>query len=1274
MIAEAPLDSSLLAWLGAIILLVGETVALLALRNLAALIAVSTVAEIGYLLLAVGVGGATGDTGAWMHLGYQAVMRGLMVFTAWWLIRRTGSASLDALTGSGRRMPIASTLFGFALFSVMGLSPFKGSYSKFLILYAALEGGHWLLAAAGTLASIIAAFYYLRVIQRVCLEPPLEPRELNAEPWWLAFPIAPLAALTVVMSLWPEPFLRLAAEGAGALDLGRVPEFESPWSLLVLVPYVGGFALYIVGLHTRLMRELNAVLLAGLTLVLAVVGNGLDPASHLFAVLFAGIGFLVVLYSWGYMAHEGHGNRYTFFLFLMIGSMLGLATAHEFGNFYVFWELMTWTSYFLVIHEQTPKALRAGFIYFVMCAGGAYVMNFGILLTHAQVGSFEFAHIAAEAGNIDPAAGMVIALCFLVGFAVKAGFVPLHAWLPLAHPEAPSSISAPLSGILTKAGIFGLVKVLFVIFGATQLARFAQSGVDVGTLITVLGCLTLIYGEVMALLQKELKRMLAYSTLAQIGEIAAILGLGSSLATTASLLHVTNHAVMKTLLFFAAGAFILQSGRRQIADLAGLGRRMPFTAGCYALATVAIMGLPPFSGFVSKFLMITAAAADGRVDVAALILVGSVIAAFYYLRIVRLLFFHPYEGPLVEEAPLTMRVAIGTLAALIVAGGIAPQLQLDAVAAVGNMVAAAGSLPPVELPNLTLIWPAATLIATLGALVVWLVGKNSVVVAGRLAITVVAASFVAVLLQADRYDSLSFAFALLVSGVGTLNMAYATGYMAHGHAQARFYAAFTLMMAGLMGMAGSHDFFNFFAFWELMSSWALYVALVHEETNDARREAFKYFIFNTVGASFMFLGIAMFGTGAGSFEFKAVALAAPEMSTPWFGGALVLVFIGMLMKAAMLPVRIDYQMHPATAPTPVSGYISAVLLKSGPYGVLKLFALFGGATLLNRLGVIQGMPAVMDAVAIIGGVTVLYAGAMAVVQNGIKRLLIYSTVCQLGYITMALALGTTLGVAGGLMHFVNHMMVKDLLFLCAGAIMVASHAKTLDELGGLGRKMPITFAIFLFAGLSLAGIPPLNGFSSKWLIYQASFQSGHYVLGIFALIGSLFTLAAVLKFAHAAFMGAPGQAAEHAEEAPAIMLVPMMLLTAGCFVVGMMPGVLLVPIAAIQQQLGLTPIAATWMGPLPGTGGWHPGVLSVLLLVLGSVSWLYLRLGRAGAPIIRSPIHLCGVGTLSPAVANTGALNLYESADAAIRGALHAKYDTGYDPDEPSDHVEANPA
>jgi len=1272
MLASTGFDPALTAWLGAIILLLGEVFALLSLRNLPRLIVISTIAEVGYVLLGIGLGGSAGDTGALMHLGYQAVMRGLVILTAAWLIRRNGSAHLDDLAGSGQRMPVVTTLFGFGMFSVMGLSPFKGSFSKFLVLYSAIEHGQWLLAAVGTLASIIAAVYYIIIIQRVCLQPASGTVELRAAPTWLAVPIGLLTALTIYMSIWPEPFLHQAAALAGVLDVSQVPQFESPWSTLVLLPYVGAFVLYAIGRFSPRGRDAVALLVAAATVVMTFQEPGLDPVSRLFALIFVGIAFLVVLYSRGYMKHAEQTNRYTFFVFLLIGSLLGVATAHEFGNFYVFWELMTWSSYLLVVHEQTPKALKAGMVYFLMCASGAYIMHFGILLVHAQVGSFEFATVAELVGQISPAIGMLAALCFFVGFAVKAGFVPLHAWLPLAHPEAPSSISAPLSGILTKAGVFGIVKVLYVVFGATALARFSGAGFDLGLLLVVLGCITLVFGEVMALLQTEIKRMLAYSTLAQIGEIGAILGLGTSLATSAALLHVSNHAVMKTLLFFAAGAFILQSGKRQIKELAGLGKVMPFTAGCYALATVSIMGLPPFSGFISKFLMITAAVAAGRVDVAALILIGSVVAAFYYLRIVRVLFFQPYEGSAVKEAPASMLIALGVLATAIVFGGVLPGVQLDAVRAVGDLVASRTGLPPVALPELTLIWPAAAVIAAVGAVAIWLLGKVAPTAAARLAIAVPLLAFVAILAQPERYDALSFAFALLVAGVGTLNMAYATGYMAHGHAQPRFYAAFALMMAGLIGMAGSHDFFNFFAFWELMSSWALYVALVHEENSDARREAMKYFMFNTVGACFMFLGIAMLGTASGSFNFWAIAEAAPGMPIAWLGAALVLVVLGMLMKAAMLPIRIDYQMHPATAPTPVSGYISAVLLKSGPYGVLKLFAVLGGAALFDRLGVVSGMPLLMYAVAIIGGVTLLYAGAMAVIQTGIKRLLIYSTVCQLGYVTMALALGTTLGVAGGLMHFVNHMMLKDLLFLCAGCIMVSSHATTLDQLGGLGRKMPITFGIFLFAGLSLAGVPPLNGFSSKWLIYQAAFGSGHYVLGVFALVASLFTLAAILKFAHAAFMGSPGVAAEHAEEAPPIMLVPMVILAAGCFAVGMMPGLLLVPIAAIQQQLGMTPIDATWGGALPGTGGWHPGVLSVLLLVLAGIASLYLRLGRGGVPVVRSPIHLCGVADITPAMLNVNASNLFESPDAAIRGLLHASHDTGYSDDEESDGVEHN--
>jgi len=1243
-----------LAAIGAVVLLLGEIAALLSLPNLAWTFAISTVAEFGYVLIGLGVGGPAGDTGALMHLGYQAAMRGLVLAAGWHLVRRTGSANLNALAGSGPRMPVATTLFGFGVFSVMGLSPFKGSFSKFIILYAAIEQGQWLVAFAGTLATIVAAVYYILVIQKICLEPAARPVELAPAP---RAPLAiawPLTALTVLISLWPAPFLLFAARLAGFAGAEGVPQFETPWATPVLVPYVGAFAVYLIGRASARGRDVAAVLLAIATVAVVAFDGGLDPASRLFALLFSGVCCLMIVYSIGYIGRAATANRYYFFAFLMAGSLIGVATAHELGNFYVFWELMTWTSYFLVIHEQTPKALRAGLVYFLMCAAGAYLMNFGILLTHAEIGSFELAAIADKAAVIPPLAGAAIVACLFVGFAVKMGLVPLQSWLPLAHPEAPSSISGPLSGVLTKAGVLGMVKVLYVAFGASALARYAVSGLDANTVLMTLGCLTLIYGEIRALFERQLKRMLAFSTIAQIGEIAAVLGIGTALATDAALLHVTNHAMMKTLLFYAAGAFILRTGGKRIEDLAGLGRAMPFTAGAYALASFAIMGLPPFSGFVSKFFMIYAAAMGGHIEIAALMLLGGIIGVIYYTRVVSFLFYYPYKGESVREAPVPMLVAMGVLAAAILVGGFAPGWQLNLIAQVGDLTALRGALASGPLPGLIADWPAGATIAIVGAVAVLLVGRTSAVWAGRLAVATLVAALGGVIAQSGRYDLLSFCFAVLIAAVGALNMLHSTAYLADSHRQGRFFAAFTVMIAGLIGMTQAKDIFSFFAFWELMSSWALWAAICHEETAAARREGFKYFIFNTVGASFMFLGLAMIAARAGTFEFAALGAALRSLPPAIVAPGVVLVFLGLVMKAAMLPVRIDYQMHPALAPTPVSGYISAVLLKSGPWGVLKLFVVFGGATLFGKLGgEVNGQPVILYAISIIAALTILYAGAMAAIQNGIKLLLIYSTVCQLGYVLLGVSLGTTLGVAGGLMHFVNHMMLKDAMFLVAGAVMLKSHATTLDELGGLGRRMPFTFGVFLLSGLSLSGVPPLNGFSSKWLIYYSAFQSGHWALAVAAMIGSLFTLAAVMKFAHAAFMGTPTPHALAAAEAPVAMLIPMGALATASVVFGLFPGLLLVPIAAIESELGFAPITASLLGPLPGLEGWSPLLLTALTAMFSILLLPWLRMGR-GAEVVRSNVHLCGVVDVAAEDMRPSTARLYETPDTILRRALFA--------------------
>ena len=1108
------------------------------------------------------------------------------------------------------------------------------------MLYDLVGRGQWPLAAGATVASIVAAIYAIRLIQAVCFAPAQDGHRPAPLAW--ASPVGLiallLAALTAAVNFFPEPVAAVAATLFAVK--GHMPHVEGPWPWLATVPYVGAFALYFLGHVSRNSRDVAAVALAGATLTLALLTEGLDPLSRLFALLFAGVIFLVALYSTAYIRHEGGERHYHFFLFLMAGSLMGVATATDLGSFYLFWELMTWSSYLLIVQSRSAEALQAGAKYFIMCAGGAYLMLLGVIGVGVAAGGFAFADLAAGLSGIDPVTGMALIACFLVGFGVKAGFVPLHGWLPVAHPAAPSSVSAPLSSILTKTGFYGLLKVLFAGFGLALWHGIGGS-IDFALVLTVVGVVTLLYGEVMAWRQRDIKRLFAYSTIAQVGEIAALLGIGTSLALAGASAHILAHGLMKTLLFLAAGALVMRAGSRQIADLAGLARRMPLTALTMALGLLAIMGLPPFAGFVSKFLMIYAAVKAGAWPVAAALLMGGVIGVLYYGRLLRTICFDPLpaERAAVHEAPPAMLAPLLLLAGALLLFGLWPAPLLGLAQDAAAAVAAARGVGAVPLPTLAADWPWAALIAAVGGVATLTLGRAGRVTAGALAVGTMALAFVAVLAEPGRYTALPFAFALVVAGIGALNLLYSIGYFAHhGHRPERFFGMVALMLAGLLGMAGSRELFGFFFFWEIMSSWTLWFAIAHEETPEALTEAFKYFVFNMAGASFLFLGVALLAAGAGSFELSALKQGA---SSDGFALGLGLALLGFAMKAAMFTVRVDYQMHPATAPTPVSGYISAVLLKSGP-----LYAFL----FLAWAGVRDG--GFGYALAVLGAVTAIYAGLMAFIQTGIKRLLIYSTVSQLGYVMCGLALGDALSTAGGLFHAFNHVFLKNTLFLAAGAILAQQHIVSLDQLGGAGRRMPWTFAFFAFCGLSLAGLPPLNGLASKWLIYEGALTGGHPFIALALMGASLTTLAATLKFIHATFMGAESPAAAQLHEAPVSMRLPMLLMSAATLALSFLPGLALVPIAHIQAQLGLPAISADWLGPLPGSWGWHPLSLWLPLAALFGVGWLLMRAGRPQVTLTHA--HTCGVD-LAPAAMRVTASHLYSSPGRLVKKLLFVK-------------------
>ena len=334
-----------------------------------------------------------------------------------------------------------------------------------------------------------------------------------------------------------------------------------------------------------------------------------DSLSAFFMLLVSLVGMALSIYSIGYArAFEGRKNvgvLGAFFNLLLLATTLVFLAAQ--AVFFLFvWELMAVSAYCLVSFEhENPEARAAGVFYFVMSHIGTGCLILGFLLLFQTSGGYDFAGFHALGQKMPSGSRNAAFLLFLAGFGVKAGMVPLHTWLPMAHPVAPSNVSAVMSGVIIKTGIYGLTRVFFDFMGTPP----NWWGVTVLTLGTVSAVLGVLY----ALMEHDLKRLLAYHSIENIGII--LMGLGAalmflhtghavlaSLALIAALYHTINHAVFKALLFLGAGAVLHATHTRNMEELGGLGKRMPVTAFCFLVGAVAISALPPLNGFVSEWL------------------------------------------------------------------------------------------------------------------------------------------------------------------------------------------------------------------------------------------------------------------------------------------------------------------------------------------------------------------------------------------------------------------------------------------------------------------------------------------------------------------------------------------------------------------------------------------------------------------------------------------------------------------------------------------------
>ena len=406
-----------------------------------------------------------------------------------------------------------------------------------------------------------------------------------------------------------------------------------------------------------------------------------DVLGCLLVLLICVLGALTTLFSLKYIPHQAHPEKrshYYCLLLLLLAGMCGIALTGDCFNFYVFLEVASISAYGLVGISHMGESLEATLKYMLIGAFSSILVLFGIVLLFSATGSLNMAFAAQQISRIMKAANtsslynlryLVFASLgmFTVGLSIKSAFFPTHAWLADAHPMAPSPVSALLSSLVVKTtGVFLLIRFLFSVFAIQS----NQYGNLISPLFMTIAVITTIGGSIFAIAQSNLKRMLAYSTVAQMGYILIGISLVTPSGLTGSIIHIFNHALIKALLFLCAGAIVYKTGIRHISQMEHLAYRMPLTMGCFTIGALAIVGIPPLNGFMSKWSLAVAAFESGMPLLVVILLISGLLNAIYYFRVIAIAYFsvpdHGTERPACSEVPWQMSLPMVLLTIAVV--------------------------------------------------------------------------------------------------------------------------------------------------------------------------------------------------------------------------------------------------------------------------------------------------------------------------------------------------------------------------------------------------------------------------------------------------------------------------------------------------------------------------------------------------------------------------------------------------------------------------------
>lgn len=425
------------------------------------------------------------------------------------------------------------------------------------------------------------------------------------------------------------------------------------------------------------------------------IGFQLDGLSRFFSCLIVSVWALVAFFAFEYITHEEKEEKFLAFYTMTMGIMVGLSFTATMPTLYMMYELMSIITVPLVIHSRTREAIMAGLKYLGYSIFGAGCGLFGMFflnkfctsLTFVAGGSLDMAAVAGQENFL-----LFVYLVMMIGFGCKAGMLPLHAWLPTAHPVAPAPASAVLSGVITKAGVLAIIRVTYYMIGPDFLR-----GTWVQYTLMALAICTIFMGSMLAFKEKLLKKRMAFSTVSNVSYVLFGIFMMTSDGLTGALLQVVFHSVAKNILFCCAGAIIYKTHKNYVYELNGIGKQMPIVMWTFIFASLSLIGIPPMAGFTSKWFLATGGIAEAMGTMGWLPLAGSIVlmvsallTAGYLLSIVRDAFFPGKDFDYstlkkAEPSPL-MTVPLIIMAAGLGVMGMFPQGLIEAISCISSTI------------------------------------------------------------------------------------------------------------------------------------------------------------------------------------------------------------------------------------------------------------------------------------------------------------------------------------------------------------------------------------------------------------------------------------------------------------------------------------------------------------------------------------------------------------------------------------------------------------